>query len=352
MRQRFGLDDVRRFAVSYVGAEPGGRASPAQASELQALEGATTFSRTARAEFEALLARLGVASSLSIGLPLNDEPFWFRDGHPLAGFRSHGTLPTAVDTLIVGAGLVGASTAYHLVDAVQREGRRVAVIDRGDPAGEASGRNAGNFEMIPENSVGLYEGLARERFLFLRRRFPRLPIEVLGAEAERQASVVLDLSLRNRQRFRDIVLSQGIVCDFAPRGWLFLAHTEQQEQGICEEAMLAARHGELIELWSRGKIRNEFAIETPTSAGSSPETAPTTRLSTCMGCCGARSIGESSCTHACRCGTSNRRVPTGTSPTRPRALSRPGGLSSPPMPSPGTCSRSCTRSSQGRAKSW
>ena len=58
------------------------------------------------------------------------------------------------------------------------------------------------------------------------------------------------------------MLSQGIACDFAPRGWLFLAHAEQQEQGICEEATLAARHGELLELWSRGKIRAEFGIET------------------------------------------------------------------------------------------
>ena len=259
-RRRVELDDVRRLAASCVGA--GGRATPTQALALQAFEATATFTPAARAEFEALLARLGVASSLPPGLPLDHQPFWLRGGHPLAGFRSHAALPSAVDVLIVGVGLVGASTADHLAHAAQRDGRRVVAIDRGDPAGEASGRNAGTFETIPENSVGLYEGLARERFLFLRRCFPKLPIEVLGAEAERQASVVLSLALRNRHRFRDIVLREGIACHFAPRGWLFLAHTEQQEEGLCEEATLAARHGEVLELWPRGKIRAEFGIET------------------------------------------------------------------------------------------
>jgi hypothetical protein len=261
-RRHLGVNDIRQIAGSYIGADLGGRASATQASELQAIEAAATFTRNARAEFEALLARLGVSSALPIGLPLDDEPFWFRCGHPLAGFRSRDTPPAEVDILIVGAGLVGASTAYHLAGAVQRGARRVAVVDRGDPAGEASGRNAGSFEMIPENSVGLYGGLARARRLFLRRCFPKLPLEVLSIEAERQASIVLGFALRNRQRFRDIVLNESIACDFAPRGWLFLAHAERQEQGICEEVTLAARHGEPIELWSRGKIRAEFGIQT------------------------------------------------------------------------------------------
>ena len=182
-RRRVDLDDVRRLAASCIAAGAGGRANPTQTLELQAFEATASFTSRARAEFEALLARLGVASSLPLGLPLDDEPFWFRGGHPLAGFRSHAALPSFVDILIVGVGLIGASTAYHLAHAAQRDGRRIVAIDRGDPAGEASGRNAGTFETIPENSIGLYEGLARERFLFLRRCFPGLPIEVLGAEA-------------------------------------------------------------------------------------------------------------------------------------------------------------------------
>jgi glycine/D-amino acid oxidase-like deaminating enzyme len=259
-RRLLTLRDVRRLAASCVGAGFNGRADPAQARELQSLAATAKFTPRARVEFEALLARLGVASSLPIGLPLDDQPYWFRGGHPLAGFRSQPALPSSVDVLIVGLGLTGASAAYHLAEAMQARIRRVAVVDRGDPAGEASGRNAGAFETIPENSVGLYEGMAHERLQFLRRCYPKLPAEVLRAEAERQASVVLGLALHNRRRFRDIIVGEGIVCDFAPRGWLLLAHAERQEQGLCEETVLAARHGETVELWSRAKIRAEFGI--------------------------------------------------------------------------------------------
>src|SRR5208282_3769457 len=95
------------------------------------------------------------------------NPFWFRAGHPLANYQSAPTLPPSVDVLIIGAGLTGASAAYHLGAAVRDRGLHVALIDRGDPATEASGRNGGNFELLPENSVGLYGGLARERLKFL-----------------------------------------------------------------------------------------------------------------------------------------------------------------------------------------
>jgi hypothetical protein len=35
-----------------------------------------------------------------------------------------------------------------------------------------------------------------------------------------------------------------------------------EEQGMCEEVMLAAQHGQPIELWSRRKIFEEFDIRT------------------------------------------------------------------------------------------
>lgn len=84
------------------------------------------------------------------------------------------------------------------------------MLDSGGPAGEASGRNGGNFELIPENSVGVYEGLARERRAFLGRRYPRLPREVRDAESERQASLVLGVALRNREALKGIILREGI----------------------------------------------------------------------------------------------------------------------------------------------
>jgi glycine/D-amino acid oxidase-like deaminating enzyme len=230
--------------------------------KLQSLERNCRFTPKSRRLFEELLGRIGVASTQGVSLPISDQPFWFRAGHPLANYQSAPSLPPSVDVLIIGAGLTGASAAYHLGASVRDRGLHIALIDRGDPATEASGRNGGNFELLPENSVGLYGGLARERLKFLLHVYPSVPMEVLRAESERQASLVLGIALRNRDRLQQIIDDESIDCDFSPRGWIYLAHTDSEEQGMCEEVMLAAQHGQRIELWSRRKIFEEFNIRT------------------------------------------------------------------------------------------
>ena len=254
---------VKKLASDVLaGCASSGHAGERLARQLEFLEQRCTFSRGGRAAFHELLARVGVATTNAIDLPLDDQPFWFRCGQPLANFQSRDTLPREADVVIIGAGLTGASAAYHLATNARRGDRRTIVLDRGDPAGEASGRNGGNFELIPENSVGIYEGLAHERLGFLKRCYPACPDRVVRAECERQASLVLGLALRNRDRLRDIIRRENIECDFSPKGWLYLAHTEQEEQAICEEVMLAAQHGQRIEIWSRRKILDEFGIRT------------------------------------------------------------------------------------------
>lgn len=230
--------------------------------ELQAIDRRFAFSPTARPLFQDLLARFGVATSRRIVVPRDDSPFWSRHGDPLAGFRSSPTLPATADVVVIGAGLTGASAAYHLASAVRDQRWQVVVLDQGDPAGEASGRNGGNFELIPENIVGVYEGLAAVRLAFLRRQYPGMPAEILQAVSERQASLVLGLAMHNRKLMKGIILRDGINCDFSPKGWLYLADSDEEEQGICEEVTLAAQHGQRIEIWSRRKIHSEFGFET------------------------------------------------------------------------------------------
>ena len=152
-------------------------------------------------------------TELPIELPVDDTPYWLRGDRPLAGHRSRPTLWGVVDVLVVGAGLTGASAAYHLAG----RGLRVAVVDAGDPAGEASGRNGGNFELVPENSIGEYRGLARERLKFVRRTRPEASRAESRALAERQASAVLRLTLRNRRRMRELVESRGDRVRLLPR---------------------------------------------------------------------------------------------------------------------------------------
>ena len=262
--RRLAVPDVRALdrRLRALAAAADGDARERVVAELGAVERASVFSPGAETAFQQLLAAWGAPTARPIALPPDDTPYWLRGRHPLAGHQSAPTLPERADVVVIGAGLTGASAAYHLRDAARRDDLRVVVLDQGDPAGEASGRNGGNFELIPENSVGAYEGLARERFGFLRRLWAGLPLEVLQAESERQASLVLGIALRNRELLKGIILRERIECDFAPRGWLHLAATEDEEQGICEEVTLAAQHGQRIELWSRRKIRDELGIET------------------------------------------------------------------------------------------
>lgn len=261
-RERLTLQAIEAIAERLLGPARGTarRVSDSAARELQRLDRECDFTPSARAAFQDVLAWTGQATVYAIALPANDEPFWFRGSHSLANYQSRPELPLACDVLVIGAGLTGASVAYHLAESLG-DRANVVVLDQGDPAGEASGRNGGNFELIPENSIGVYEGLARERLAFLRRRYAGLPVEVVQAESERQASLVLGLSLRNRDLLKQLILRERIECDFAPRGWLHLASTEEEEQGICEEVMLAAQHGQRIELWSRLKIRRELGFE-------------------------------------------------------------------------------------------
>ncbi|HUF28198.1 MAG TPA: FAD-dependent oxidoreductase [Gemmatimonadaceae bacterium] len=261
-RRQVGVVQVRALAerLSTL-ARQGTGVRTATVDLLRAMDRDGDFSPTARSMFQDLLGKWGVATARPIGIPANDTPYWLRGERPLANHQSKAALPATADIVIIGAGLTGASSAYHLA-LENTTGVRIVVLEQGEPAGEASGRNGGNFELFPENSVGIYEGLARERVAFLHRRYPGLPAAIVQAESERQASAVLGLSLRNRDLMKSIVLREQIDCDFAPKGWLHLACNEEQEQAMCDEVMFAAQYGQRIEVWSRRKSREEFGIET------------------------------------------------------------------------------------------
>jgi FAD dependent oxidoreductase len=125
-------------------------------------------------------------------LPISDGPFWFRAGHPLANYQSTPTLPPSVDVLIIGAGLTGASAAYHLGLAMRDRRLHVAVIDRGDPAtkGDATAATSSCFPRIPSACTRVW----RASDLNFSCTSTLLPIEVLRAESERQASLVVGMA--------------------------------------------------------------------------------------------------------------------------------------------------------------
>lgn len=251
-----GAAEVRAFAERVLAGADGGRATEGIRLELSKIDRSCRFSTDGLRLFQDLLARLGVATHRPIRLPLDARPFWLRWPNPLANHQSTKEIPKVADIVVIGAGLTGAAAAFNL----RHTGLRVVVLDQSDPAGEASGRNGGNFELLPENAVGVYEGLAPNRLAFMRRRYPLVPVEVLHAVSEQQASLVLGLALRNRDLLKETILEEGIECDFSPRGWLHIAENEAGEQAICDEVSFAARYGQHIEIWSRAKIAAQFGM--------------------------------------------------------------------------------------------
>ena len=255
---RFDIDELRGAAAGLIDAH--GRATSALQEALYTLESTLRprFDRSAAAAFQSWVAHAGAKMRSPIAMPEEETPYWQLLPNPLAGTRSTPSLPEEVDLLIIGAGLTGASAAYHAIPLVQA-GQRVAVIDMGDPASQASGRNGGNFELIPENFLGPYEGLVRERYKFLQAVYPGCDEQTLGEQADRQARLILGFSMRNGARFARLVTEERIDCDYSPHGWLRTAETAEEEEALRGEVALVGDE-ELLVYWSKEKILEDLGL--------------------------------------------------------------------------------------------
>lgn len=255
---RHDIDELRAAAAGLVDAH--GRVTPALQEALYGIESTlrSRFDRSGAAAFQSWVARIGARMRGPITLPEEETPFWQLQPNPLAGFRSTPSLPEEVDLLIIGAGLTGASAAYHAVG-LARAGQRVAVIDMADPACHASGRNGGNFELIPENFLGPYEGLVRERYKYLQAVYPDCDETTLLVQAGRQARLVLGFGMRNAERFARLVTEEHIDCDYSPHGWLRIAETAEEEEALKGEVALVGNEALLV-YWSKEKIFEELGL--------------------------------------------------------------------------------------------
>lgn len=145
--------------------------------------------------------------------PRFHAPTWYRrrlgDGHahpPLEGERR-------ANTVVVGAGLAGLSTALELVE---RGHEDVVVLDRGEPGEGASGRNGGfvfgGYSLPPEalarrvgrSAARQMHGWTREAVALVRSRCERLRVPVSSGEVLLADWFGDDRALdRLRRRFRD-----------------------------------------------------------------------------------------------------------------------------------------------------
>ncbi|HEX2807032.1 MAG TPA: FAD-dependent oxidoreductase [Kineosporiaceae bacterium] len=158
-----------------------------------------------------------------------DLPLWLDNpARPARRPALEGDL--AVDLLVVGAGLSGRWAALQAAE--QAPARSIAVLDGGDLAWAASGRNGGFC------SASLTHGLANG--------LSRWPGEM---------PTLLRLGHQNLDAIEDTVQRLGIDCGFSRSGELSVAVQPWQLAGLAESYRQARRLGEQVELLDAAQTR-------------------------------------------------------------------------------------------------
>ena len=253
-------------------AHPGeGRVTPELQETLLKIESEfySLFSEDAKASYQELVAELGAKMKHPIRLPAQTQPFWLLQEGEWVNYRSTAELPREAGIVIIGAGLTGASAAYHafaLSDEV-REGRKsVVVLEAGQPGSGASGHNGGNFQLLSESYTGhAYEGLIQERFKILSARYPGRDDAVLREKAKEQAEAIVRFSEANFERFVNLVEREKIECDFSRSGWLRTCASQEEEASmLADTAWLAEMNVKpKMEVWSSEKMEAELHVKSP-----------------------------------------------------------------------------------------
>ncbi|MFO7169511.1 MAG: FAD-dependent oxidoreductase, partial [Chloroflexota bacterium] len=115
-------------------------------------------------------------------------------------------LPQSADVVVVGAGLLGACTAYWLA----RRGARVIVVEREAPGAGATGRNGGF----------LTSGTAES--------YP----DAIARLGHATAKAIWDLTIENRALARQVLAEEQIACDYREPGHLSLALGAEQMEAV------------------------------------------------------------------------------------------------------------------------
>lgn len=151
----------------------------------------------------------------------------------------HGTLPEETDILIIGGGVIGISTAYHLA----KKGVRVAVCEKGRVAGEQSSRNWG----------------------WIRQQ---------GRDAAE-----LPISMESNRIWKQLVSETNEDLGFTQQGVYHLAESEQDLSSFEAFLKLAKQHGLDTQIQSERQIREQIqgrpgkwrgAMVTPSDARAEP----------------------------------------------------------------------------------
>lgn len=91
-------------------------------------------------------------------VPNPTESYWRSEPHWLDEHRSTAHLPAAADIVIIGTGIAGVSTAYHLVNSVEKAGiapqPSILLLEARQVCSGATGRNGGHIKKLPSTIAG------------------------------------------------------------------------------------------------------------------------------------------------------------------------------------------------------
>lgn len=164
--------------------------------------------------------------------PLSDSyrehPLWWDDAEfPATSARP---LPAEADVVVIGAGYTGAAAALEL----QKRGREALVLDKARLGRGASGRNGGM----------VHAGLRRDGERLQRRYGPR-------------GRALHDASVDAHRLVARIAAEVAPDACHAPRGWLYLAHSQRQMGRLAQRAESRRRAGECVQLLDRDALADE-----------------------------------------------------------------------------------------------
>ncbi len=162
--------------------------------------------------------------SVTFADTVKSTPIWLDEANPHADvpWRDGGQLPEHVDTVVIGAGFTGASCAYHW--SKLGASKDLAILDMGDPATGASGRNEGVVVM------GRYAAMVRDTVRpYLDKTRMDLSEEDRSLLATQFATVYAQAAYRNADLVEETVLQEGFDCDYARNGWIQAREDEDQE---------------------------------------------------------------------------------------------------------------------------
>ena len=157
-------------------------------------------------------------------VPYSQRPLWdCTAGPPLHAPPLRESIDR--DVVIVGAGILGLSTALHLAEA----GLRVCVLDAQQPAWGASGRNGG--QVIP--------GIKHD------------PEKILSLYGQELGQPLLRMVATAADAVFDLVDRYRIDCDAVRSGWIQPAHSEHALEGVLDRARQWIDYGARAEILDR-----------------------------------------------------------------------------------------------------